>query len=506
MTRLRGPTLVVLAITIGVVLAADPAWGRVGGGQSYSTGSHSSGGGSYSHSGSWSSSGGGSSNGAEAELLWALIRLTFEYPAVMLPLWALALGVLLLGNRSASRPGATTIRWDHDGPTPAPLASRVDLGIFAEGDKGFSRVVLEEMVQLVVLRAHQRLSPAEREAIAPWIDPALLSSFGEADIGETVFGGLTCVVATRDGRRQRLVAEVRLARVENGEGLHVREQWTFERPVGRPSPTPDAVRRLGCPACGSASLVDRSGRCGNCGTATGAGQAGWRAVGRRVLETTRLEADVTHAQAFAAAAGGTEPGYRAPTRNAPNLASATRAWLGRHPADVRLHLQTRVEVVFHALQTAWSDDTWLGARPYLTDTAWHSLRMILDQQRAAGLRNRVRNATVERQAITAVGVDAWYESITVRLWAYALDWTERHDGTVVGGSTSAPRYFSEYWTFVRAIGATQPKGDDHHCPSCGAPLDNVNAAGVCGYCDTVITRGDHDWVLSRIEQAEGYAG
>jgi hypothetical protein len=44
------------------------------------------------------------------------------------------------------------------------------------------------------------------------------------------------------------------------------------------------------------------------------------------------------------------------------------------------------------------------------------------------------------------------------------------------------------------------------CPSCGAPLDNVNAAGICGYCDGKITSGRFDWVLSRIEQAEAYQG
>lgn len=492
-------------VLVALVVVVDPALARVGGGQSYSSGSHSSGGShSYGGGASYHSSGGSSSG--DGELIWALVQLTFSYPEVMLPLWAIALGVLIWGQKGANAHAPTTVRWGHDVPPP-PIARRdADIAVLAAGDKGFSRPVLEEMVQLVVLRAHLPLNAGERAAIAPWIDPALLASFGEAELGETVFGGLQLVRAQADARQQRLTAEVRLARVENGAPLHVRELWTFERPSGRPSPTPDAVRRLGCPACGAASVVDRTGRCSACGTATGAGQAGWRAVERRVLETTRLESGVLDASAFATAGGGTEPGYRADTIHAPDLAAATRAWLGRHPTDERVHLGERVRAVFIALQTAWSDDAWLGARPYLTDTAWHSLRMQLDQQRAAGLRNRVKDPTLERTTITRVSVDAWYEAVTVRLWASAIDWTERTHGEFVGGSSSEPRYFSEYWTFVRAIGAKAPKGDHDHCPSCGAPLDKVNAAGVCGHCDTVITRGDHDWVLSRIEQAEGYAG
>jgi hypothetical protein len=80
-------------------------------------------------------------------------------------------------------------------------------------------------------------------------------------------------------------------------------------------------------------------------------------------------------------------------------------------------------------------------------------------------------------------------------------------GKVVGGNAKVNRRFSEYWTFIRTAGkAVAPRHDDNHCPNCGAPLDNVNAAGVCAYCDTKIVTGDYDWVLSRIEQADVYAG
>jgi hypothetical protein len=77
---------------------------------------------------------------------------------------------------------------------------------------------------------------------------------------------------------------------------------------------------------------------------------------------------------------------------------------------------------------------------------------------------------------------------------------------VVGGNKDRDRKFTEYWTFVRAIGSGDKSADPAHCPSCGAPLDKVNAAGKCGYCDTVITTGKFDWVLTRIDQAEVYRG
>jgi uncharacterized protein with PIN domain len=97
--------------------------------------------------------------------------------------------------------------------------------------------------------------------------------------------------------------------------------------------------------------------------------------------------------------------------------------------------------------------------------------------------------------------------VTVRIYARMRDWTEDRDGNVVGGSRSEDRIFSEYWTFLRSAGgAGRPRENLDQCPSCGAPLDRVSETGVCGYCEAKITGGEHDWVLSAIEQDEAYRG
>ena len=46
---------------------------------------------------------------------------------------------------------------------------------------------------------------------------------------------------------------------------------------------------------------------------------------------------------------------------------------------------------------------------------------------------------------------------------------------------------------------------DPDCPTCGAPL-RIEMAGNCSYCRAKVTSGEFDWVLSRIEQDEVYAG
>ncbi|MEM9490626.1 MAG: hypothetical protein AAGC55_15880, partial [Myxococcota bacterium] len=59
---------------------------------------------------------------------------------------------------------------------------------------------------------------------------------------------------------------------------------------------------------------------------------------------------------------------------------------------------------------------------------------------------------------------------------------------------------------IRATGVRGAARADRACPSCGAPLDQVNMAGTCEYCGSHLTSGEFDWVLSKIEQDDSYRG
>ena len=107
---------------------------------------------------------------------------------------------------------------------------------------------------------------------------------------------------------------------------------------------------------------------------------------------------------------------------------------------------------------------------------------------------------------TKIKEDAFYHAITLRIYAQGYDYTVDKDGRVMAGSNKNLRRWSEYWTFIRNSKAKPaPARADLNCPNCGAPL-KVNAAGVCEFCKGKITSGEFDWVLSKIEQDESYAG
>ena len=129
----------------------------------------------------------------------------------------------------------------------------------------------------------------------------------------------------------------------------------------------------------------------------------------------------------------------------------------------------------------------------------------IEMYKREGLRNITENTRIAHIQCVSVTSDAYYDAITVRVYASSLDYTVRTDnGTVVGGSQQKPREYTEYWTLIRSVA---PKQVSHHegCPNCGAEL-KINMAGHCEYCQAKVTAGDFDWVLSRIEQDESYRG
>jgi hypothetical protein len=130
----------------------------------------------------------------------------------------------------------------------------------------------------------------------------------------------------------------------------------------------------------------------------------------------------------------------------------------------------------------------------------------IDAYKRAGLRNILDQCAITGIQPVKIKEDAFYNSITLRIWAQGYDYTLNSMGEVLSGSKHNLRRWSEYWTFIRNRTAKPSVSRDPlNCPNCGAPL-HVNAVGICEFCGGKITSGEFDWVLSRIEQDESYSG
>ena len=79
---------------------------------------------------------------------------------------------------------------------------------------------------------------------------------------------------------------------------------------------------------------------------------------------------------------------------------------------------------------------------------------------------------------------------------YVIDATTRK---VLESDPNKDWYMNYILTFNRKKGVKTQEGLSNmsttNCPNCGAPTQ-ITSSGQCEYCGSVITTGEHDWVLS----------
>ncbi|MBI4858843.1 MAG: TIM44-like domain-containing protein [Candidatus Riflebacteria bacterium] len=518
--------LIALAAVCLSVLPAD-ALARAGGGQSYGGGGSRGGGGSSSGS------------GGDGELIFFLLRLIIEI-AVQCPELA---GVLLLivvafvlgscikdslagwlqgagaGAETTSRrtlgvpygpPGANRV-WQRPGQKgqgafSPRLTVEQQLERLKEVDPSFSRPLFLDFVGLLYTRVAQARATGDVDPVAPYVTPDLAQQWRMAPCGagnpgvrltgvdEVVVGSIAITGVGGFGGQFvqcELTLEASMVEVarrgEAGKGVWVRELLVLRRRDGVLSRPPEGMRSLGCPSCGAPCELKPDGSCTYCDKVVTRGDLQWQVESLRcVVRKTRPSEDEL-------VSGGEEIGTDLPTRVHPGLAAARRSLSGRHPDFDLGEFLCRVRETFVSIQQAWTAADLDRARAFETDSLYSTHRYWIEMYRASGLRNVLDEIRIEKVDLVKIELDAFYESITVRIFASMIDYTVDAGGSVRSGSKSEPRRFSEYWTFIAAIG------------SCGAPI-KLSQTGVCGHCNALVTSGQFGWVLSRIEQDESYSG
>jgi predicted lipid-binding transport protein (Tim44 family) len=483
-----------VATLVALALAhASAAVARVGGGGDYSAG------------------GGGDGGGGDAGLIFGLVRLllwlVFRHPVVGIPVLIIVVIVVLsmaksgglrrgVGENSIVFP--QTVRLRRSATNLTPVRST---------DPYFSEPVFTDFAQLVYARAQEMRGTGKREPLQAWmareaIDRLFADREGLESAGGIIFGATRIVQAATEGGFVRLDVAFEANLTESRAGVRSQlvcsETWTFRRKAGVRSPAPERMRALSCAGCGSTLEPKADGSCPSCGAPRRGGLTQWEVAGipvanRRPLTPPELDVDE---------GGGIERGTERETVCDPRLPAAKRTLEGRHPDHAWPAFDARVRTAFLTLQDAWSRRDWERARSFETDALFQAHRFWMERYTAFGLVNRVEQVAVTRVALAKIELDAFYESITVRIFASALDWTEDAAGRVAGGSKTVPRAFSEYWTFLRAIpGSVAPP---KNCPSCGAPLPQGGGSIVCASCGGRLVGDAPDWVASRIEQDDAY--
>ncbi len=468
---------------------------RVGGGQSYSGG-----GGSYSSSGS---SGGG--DGAAIGLLIELgIRLIFYYPQIGIPLLVVG-GVWYYYNQASLLPTEYDIHRDWSAANTPKRSRSTTVEALVGVDANFSEPLFLDFVGLLYSRVQQSRS-ADLARVAAYLKPEVRESLSQQvdQVGDVIVGSIRLVELQGVGSpriRLRVELETNYTEVVKGsaKAYYSVEEWVFGRAAGVLSQGPDQILELACPSCGNPGELPSSGICPYCDNRVNDGRFGW------VVEAIRVKS-VKERPPVVLSDTGHEVGNELPTRKALDLPVKRREFQVRYPEFSWDQFGERVKLTFLSLQQAWSTLQWEKARPFETDHLFESHRYWIEAYRAEGIQNKLEQIELQSMELSRIETDAFYDAITLRIWASMVDYTVRAEtGEVVSGDPKKNRRFSEYWTFIRRSGHRRSESrDPNRCPNCGAPLDKVNRSGVCEYCQSKITRGDFDWVLSRIEQDEAY--
>jgi predicted lipid-binding transport protein (Tim44 family) len=200
-----------------------------------------------------------------------------------------------------------------------------------------------------------------------------------------------------------------------------------------------------------------------------------------------------------------EVGTSLPTVVAPDAPAKFEELRARDPEFSWSAFTKRVELVFSTFHAAWSSQELAPVRPFLSDALFETQQYWVATYKAQGLRNVTEEPRIVGIYCARVASDKYFDAVTVRVFASAIDYTVDAKGTVVGGNKSKVREYSEYWTFIRAAGNAGAPRSEPGCPNCGAPTSDINMAGRCSTCGVKMTMGEFDWVLSRIQQDEVYA-
>ncbi len=489
--------LLALLLLLPAVAAARP-----GGGEGYSGGGD-----------------GGDGDGG-GEIAWFLIRLWIEfciaYPHIGLPITAVVVVVVMIRRRRRAKAGPQN--WDSPSrATAPPSGSRSqDLDAVRTLDPDFSAVLFEDFVYALYARAHQaRSSRRDLEALAPYLSEAARQQVEQRrPVGAPVHGVVVGALRVADlslpaaGTAPAFVTVVLEIEANMTVGMagaehtqYVRERWRLVRNASARTKPPDQVRSFHCPNCGAPfEASDRPGgdRCTYCGEVVSGGRFDWS------VESVDLLALEERPPALLSTVE--EVGTNWPTIFHPDLPARRAGLLRDDPAATDEALQTRLRLIYDELNAAWTRLDLGGARPYVSDNLNDYLLYWTTAYQRQGLRNVLEGMRLMESKLTKVVRDRWYDAVTFRVWGAGRDYTVRQaTGDVVAGNPKVDRFYTEYWTLIRGAGVRGAPRVDKSCPNCGAPLD-VNMAGECEHCGAKVTRGEFDWVLSKIEQDDSYTG
>ncbi len=158
--------------------------------------------------------------------------------------------------------------------------------------------------------------------------------------------------------------------------------------------------------------------------------------------------------------------------------------------------------VFLKIQQAWTDRNWKVIRPFESNELFNIHNSQLNEYIKNHKINVVEKINISNATLREFRQDGDKEVLVVELHAVMRDYViDEKTKKVLESNPNKDWYMKYLMTFNRKNGVLTKAGTSNksttNCPNCGAPTE-ITSSGQCEYCDSVITTGEHDWVLSDI--------
>jgi hypothetical protein len=158
--------------------------------------------------------------------------------------------------------------------------------------------------------------------------------------------------------------------------------------------------------------------------------------------------------------------------------------------------------VFMKIQQAWNDRDWKVIRPFESEVLFNQHNQQLEEYIKNNKINKIEKICIRFCGLKSYRVDGDKEVLVVELHATMRDYVVDANTNQVLESDPNRDWFMKYdMTFNRKKGVLTKEGVSNksttNCPNCGAPTE-ITSSGQCEYCKSIITTGEHDWVLSNI--------
>ncbi len=159
--------------------------------------------------------------------------------------------------------------------------------------------------------------------------------------------------------------------------------------------------------------------------------------------------------------------------------------------------------IFVKLQTAWTARDFEIIRTFESEELFEEHQTQLKQYIDTNRINVIDRVNVKSTSLSNHSFDGDKEILEVNLDAvmkdYIIDATTKE---LLEGDKTRDWHMKYVLMFARKKGVTTKVGTDEvattNCPNCGAPTA-ITSSGKCEYCGSVITTGEHDWVLISIK-------